>query len=250
MNKFQIIFIALMFGYSFSANATIHNVNNASALGTAISSASANDTINITANITLTSSVNVNKNLTICSMGQKFTITAATSNRIFSISSDLVTIIKNLILTGGNANVGGAIQCGSNCNLTLIDCTFENNSVTNFGGAVSLTGNLTATNCIFKNNSAYFGGAVRMSGGSSTFTATSCIFEDNSASSSGAGGAVSDCGVFNYTTDCVFKNNTPQDFSDIGTTNITLPPRKPGTILQIGGKVYVGPNSKVIIGPP
>ena len=56
---------------------------------------------------------------------------------------------------------------GSTGNFSITNCTFQNNSATYEGGAVTFwgsTGNVSITNCTFQNNSASDGGAVSLEG--------------------------------------------------------------------------------------
>ena len=56
---------------------------------------------------------------------------------------------------------------GSTGDVSIANCTFQNNSGTFYGGAVLLvesTGNVSITNCTFQNNSATFDdGAISIS---------------------------------------------------------------------------------------
>ena len=79
-----------------------------------------------------------------------------------------------------------------NCNLSILNCTFQNNCATVEeleGGAVCLIAsaiNVNITNCTFQNNSANSGGAVKLEGLKGDVSITNCTFQNNSASSGGA----------------------------------------------------------------
>ncbi len=116
------------------------------------------------------------------------TITGRTSARVFRVTSPGVTIAGLSIVngkvtddnggaisnTGGltlkecrvNNSVaasnggGGGVQNASGATLTLLRCTFTNNSAGQIGGAVRNVGVMTATNCTFAGNSAIQGGGI------------------------------------------------------------------------------------------
>ena len=111
---------------------------------------------------------------------------------------------------------------GSTGDVSITNCTFQNNIATaGDGGAMwlgGITGYVSITNCTFQNNSAangdYGGGAVAlMLESTSDVSITNCQFEDNSAIWSllyyFGGGAVSLYGTGNFIsiTDCTFQNS-------------------------------------------
>ena len=75
--------------------------------------------------------------------GNGRTIDGKNQSRIFNITANNVTL-SNLILTGGNAEKGGAIYATGS--LTLNNVTFTDNYATKEGGGVCLYGNVTL-NC-------------------------------------------------------------------------------------------------------
>jgi hypothetical protein len=91
--------------------------------------------------------------------GNGHTIDGNNQSRIFNITSNNVTL-SNLILTGGNADKGGAIY--STGSLTLNNVTFINNYAKTEGGAVGLYGNVTLNcdNTDFTDNYAEAGSAI------------------------------------------------------------------------------------------
>lgn len=139
------------------------------------------------------------------------------NNRIFLINPDgqvhqVSAFISGIKFTNGKAsdvNGGAAVLCGGPENTILfLDCHFENNSVTQYGGgAVAMAGGgkLSLDRCNFINNkvlSGYdsgTGGAVDISYASykeattGTASITECRFEGNSATSTFGtlGGAIS-----------------------------------------------------------
>ena len=91
--------------------------------------------------------------------GNSRTIDGKNQSRIFNITANNVTL-SNLILTGGNAEKGGAIYATGS--LTLINVTFINNYAEIEGGAIGLYGNviLTCNNSDFIDNYAEAGSAI------------------------------------------------------------------------------------------
>ena len=91
--------------------------------------------------------------------GNGHTIDGNNQSRIFNITSNNVTL-SNLILTGGNADKGGAIY--STGSLTLNNVTFINNYAKTEGGAVGLYGDVTLNcdNTDFTDNYAEAGSAI------------------------------------------------------------------------------------------
>ena len=91
--------------------------------------------------------------------GNGRTIDGKNQSRIFNITANNVTL-SNLILTGGNAEKGGAIYATGS--LTLNNVTFTNNYAKIEGGAVGFYGNviLTCNNSDFIDNYAEAGSAI------------------------------------------------------------------------------------------
>ena len=149
------------------------------------------------------------------------------------------SIFVNNYANGTNSH-GGAIFCGGNtikADINIIDCNFINNSVYNGGGgAINYlmsydysTGNLTVRNCSFEKNSASgFGGAVSANGnfivynshflnnsasgnggaitGRGNFTVYNSSFVNNSASNGGAFNNPNNSSLFVH--NCIFNNNS------------------------------------------
>ena len=119
------------------------------------------DTLYLTQNYTYnsakdenyTTGIPINKNITID--GQGFTINGNNAARIFYVNASNV-ILKNMILTNGNAYNGSAIY--SLYEITVENCTFEDNTATNGGAIYSEGGDIN--NSSFTNNAAENGGAV------------------------------------------------------------------------------------------
>ncbi|WP_462315591.1 C1 family peptidase [Methanobrevibacter sp.] len=91
--------------------------------------------------------------------GDGHTIDANNQSRIFNITANNVTL-SNLILTGGNADKGGAIYATGS--LTLNNVTFADNYASKQGGAVGLYGDVTlnCNNSQFTDNYADAGSSI------------------------------------------------------------------------------------------
>ena len=149
--------------------------------------------------------ITLSKSMNITGKSQKGTIINGTgTNWIFNIPSGLIVTIQNITLTNTNNVEGGAIY--NDGTLTLINCTFTNNTATNDGGAVwngGIINNLT--NSIFANNKAeLYGGAIENAGTINKIS--NCKFTNNTAG--WYGGAMDIGGPIGDVTDCLFTENT------------------------------------------
>ncbi len=70
---------------------------------------------------------------------------------IAAISSDSIVTLKNIIFTNGKSDMGSAIRSAGE--LTIDNCVFEENYVTNLAAIYSENGDLTITNSKFNKNS-------------------------------------------------------------------------------------------------
>ena len=118
-----------------------------------------------------------------------------------------------------------------NYNLSILNCTFQNNCVTDDGGAVVLVAsaiNINITNCTFQNNSATSGGAVKLEGLKGDVSITNCSFQNNSAIIGGALDYSFDEKANVSITNCSFQKNSATygggavySFESKGDTSIT-----------------------------
>ena len=110
---------------------------------------------------TLSDGIDFAKSITID--GQGHTLDAKKLKRIFYINDPTKDVVlKNINFVNGNADVGGAINAIVN-SLTLINCTFTNNTANTYGGAIALNANTgEITENTFTNNAGssviYFSG--------------------------------------------------------------------------------------------
>jgi len=141
----------------------------------------------------------INKSLTID--GNGFTIDANNSARIFNIAGATVTLQNIKFINGQINGFGAAIYC-KDSNLTIINCTFLDNSAygpNSTGGAVYFNGGkLTVDNSKFDKNTADIdGGALYFKGEDGVISRSN--FTSNNASYNGAvymnciGGTVDNC---------------------------------------------------------
>lgn len=97
--------------------------------------------------------------------GKGHTINGSDSHRIFYVSSYATLTLDNIVLTNGNATLGGAILI-SNGNIIISNVNLTNNKATKYGGAIYYVNELTddseIINCVFENNEAIdgSGGAI------------------------------------------------------------------------------------------
>jgi predicted outer membrane repeat protein len=212
VTKFFILaaLLALTFGAlgvtpAHAATLTVTNTNDSGAgsLRQVIADAAAGDTITFDASLSgqiihLASNLALSKNVTIdgLALAAHIILSGDTNGegtgdvRVFYNNDFSVTVtLKGLTITKGyavNDWGGGIYSYGA---LTVIDCTFTDNTATYDGGGIASASSLTVTNSIFSNNAALTQGGGAISVGSSqpvTLTVTSSTFTSNSASTGGA----------------------------------------------------------------
>ncbi len=148
--------------------------------------------------------IHITKNMTIIGQSQENTIVNANlSAEIFYIESgifDISVTIQNLTLANGSGYSGGAINNYYGF-LLLKDCTFSGNTVTGDGGALYNEGNLTVINCTFINNTGSDGGVLHDEDYSEFIN---CKFINNTAT---RGGAIYNCCGHEIITGCTFEGN-------------------------------------------
>ena len=118
----------------------------------------------------------------------------SSNTAIYSHSPNHTSItIADCLFTNNNGDDGGAVWlCLSNSDVSIENCTFQNNSATSKGGGVRFydsNGNVSITNCTLQNNSAtYGGGGVWLDLSTGDVSITDCTFQNNSATDGGNGG--------------------------------------------------------------
>ena len=121
------------------------------------------------------------------------------------------TVLKNLLITGGSAFVGGGLLI-ENSSPSLLGCTFMNNYATKgFGGGIGvIDGVLSVVGCKFIGNIAGVGGGVyNQPEYGSVHEVSGCLFENNQAvnGSYGHGGGLNHSRGSLDIHDCDFINN-------------------------------------------
>ena len=148
-----------------------------------------------------------NKTITIIGAGVDKTIIDLNGTQFMDIKSTSSVVLTNLTIINGYGKYGGAIY-GSG-NLTIQNCNFKNNSAT-AGGAIysGTSANLNIYSSTFEDNVVTdSGGAVK---GGGTFI--NAKFINNKATKGGA--IYHDYGVLTLK-DCIFENNKADDGDDI-----------------------------------
>ena len=159
------------------------------------------------------------------------------------LSGSIVNVsITNCTFQNNNASNGGAVAVnGSTVDVSITNCTFQNNSAT-YGGAVWLdasTLNANMLNCIFQNNgNANNGGALWLSGSTGNASITNCTFLNSEAYfNGGAMWLFESKDYYNITTD-TFQTNTAFDINIVGCTFLNN-----SAIDGIGGAMWVNQST-------
>ena len=191
------------------------------------------------------------------------------ANRVFNISSGVVTVISDLTIEQGSSDRGPGGGIRNDGTLTLIGCTLNGNRARySAGGGIYNTGTLTLTACTLKGNQADLGGGIVNENGhaltviDSTFTRnrsrcggaivnegsitpatailTNCTLTGNQSPQ--CGGAITNSGTVSLT-NCTLAGNrgnaggAVQNLGTVTLTNCTLQSNKavPGTSGGLGG---------------
>ncbi|MDO5814030.1 MAG: hypothetical protein Q4Q18_00190, partial [Methanobrevibacter sp.] len=178
--------------------------------------------------------------------GKGYTISGSNAYRIFDVTANDV-VIRNVTLTKGKANNGGAIFVEASGNLTT-DAKFVNNTATN-GGAIYTVADITVDNSNFINNTATYGAAINVAGGK--LTVSGAAFNENGAVYIATSGnaAISNSvftsdkvGAINNVGTLALAGNTVKGITNDGTITSEI------NVLVLKGStpVYVdGPNVKL-----
>ena len=173
-------------------------------------------------NVTIMGS-SINNTVIRCEEGsglQFVSVQQLTLERVTFISCGIIltytenTLITTCIFQDSIATdyFGSAVTMNeSTGNVSITDCTYQNNSATVHGGAMYLyepTGNVNITNCTFQNNSAIDGGAVWLNGSTDNVSITNCTFQNNSATYDGGAVWLNGSIVNVSITNCTFQNNS------------------------------------------
>ena len=195
-----------------------------------VDSAASGSTIVVTGDYTWnsgfpTAGITINKDITI--EGNGHTFNSLKSSRLFIHTSGNFKINNANFINGhmsgsGQGGSGGVIRttATNSYSLTVVDCTFVNNSAATYSGVIHKDGstNIFFYNCTFINSSAATYGGVFCSddyGGYNVFDG--CAFIDNRLSG-GNGGALSyyrhSGNLYSQATNCAFVNNRANGAGD------------------------------------
>ena len=158
----------------------------------AVANAWSEITFAVSGTIELQSQLTTSRAITIDG-GGAITLSGRNSNRVLEALSYATVTLKNLDVTGGRNNNGGAIYVNSGASMTLERVALYGNYATNYGGAIYNTGTLRTSNvAIYGNTATNYGGGVYTSGTAifdhATISANRVTNED---SSNGGGGVYS-----------------------------------------------------------
>lgn len=163
-------------------NITVSHVGNLDVLLNTLDNVKNGDVLNLHKDYVfdsdLISGYTISKSITIDGFGH--TISGADTSRIFNLYADNI-ILKNIIFIGAkSAYSGGALRVyGANCQ--IINCSFINNTASDYGGAIFWNGTGgVLKDSYFENNSASIGSAVFWPGNDGNIE--NCNFIKNKAS--------------------------------------------------------------------
>ena len=145
-----------------------------------------NDVINVGHRYMPAEPYSINKTITITSLTDKPVTFIGNHSRIFSVDIGSNLTLKNLILANSSTlsssvSYASAVYVQFRSNLTVINCTLENN-IASSAGAIESWGGLTIINSTFRNNTATqsYAGAI-FKDGDYGLTIINSTFEANSA---------------------------------------------------------------------
>lgn len=170
-NLITIIAITIITSFNIFSNNVSSNANEGqNTLRAAIELAEENDVITFDLTVLLSTSITIDKNITITGTTENAIIDASNNDRIFNIESNATVTLNNITLKNGNVSsdngFGGAII--NNGTLHINNCTIENCTAFN-GGAIYTSGYYTINQSQFNNNeSTNYGGAIYHKGFSNT----------------------------------------------------------------------------------
>jgi parallel beta-helix repeat protein len=185
----------------------------------AIVSASAGDTIEVSAG-TYTENINFNgKNISVIGAGPDLSIIdGGGSGSVVTCDGGetSMTVLDGFTITNGSATYGGGMNNDSS-NPTVTNCTFSGNTADDDGGGMynNDSSSPTVTNCTFSGNTANNDGGGMYNNDSSSPMVTNCTFSGNTANDDGGG-------MYNYAsssptvTNCIFWTNSPDEIYNIG----------------------------------
>ncbi|KZX14565.1 putative outer membrane protein pmp6 precursor [Methanobrevibacter cuticularis] len=224
---FTIVFMFLSVCSLSAISAANNTINNSDTITDGIAGTGDGDTLTLQGGIynkTDDYGITIDKNITI--QGNTSTnqviIDAQGLSRIFSINSNLNVRFINITFTNGIASDGGAIYIYQGT-MTIINCTFINNTDNGGGGAggavYNSNGNMNISGSSFTNNKCTStfsnGGAVYNNMGNMSISSSS-FTNNNVGGVGGVGGAVYNSWYSNMNiTDSNFTNNNANSTSGV-----------------------------------
>ncbi|SLM27926.1 exported hypothetical protein [Desulfamplus magnetovallimortis] len=196
-----------------------HSVSTYAELADAVTNSSSGDTISITADITVTSTISCTKDLTFD--GNDNTLSVPTPGLtdsgdvndspstfgVFSISGAGVNaVIKNMTIKGGHAS-GGGINVGTGATLRVESCLINNGSGNVKGGAINNSGTTYVYDCGIMRNIAQYGGGFVNNNGATMFIENCFISQNRAFSATGGGGAGENQGTLYINNSTIYNNN-------------------------------------------
>ncbi len=224
------------------AGATTDDVTTCAASGAGslqdvVTAAAAGDTIDFNftspcAVITLTSQVNIAKDLTITGPGPgALAVSGAGQVDVFDIISGTVTI-SGLTIENGGGGAGAGVFTSNSATVTLSNCTLSGNTAADpgdGGGIFNNGGTVNVTDSLLTGNSGT--GDITQGGGifnnAGTMTVTDSTLSDNHVAGGGQGGGVfNNGGTLTVTGSTLSANSAPGGFAggifvNGGTTQLT-----------------------------
>lgn len=155
--------------------------------------------------------------------------------------------VIDCIFEANNARRGGGVYSMAG-DVSLNDCTFNDNSADeNGGGVYEKSTSSSVTTCTFNENHAVRGAGLQCAGET---TLNGCFFNDNEASASGGG--VQDEGAASTLANCIFNGNSTE--GDGGGLHTSTSSSVTGCIFEhneagsCGGGVYLLKEAAIFIG--
>jgi hypothetical protein len=141
-----------------------------------------------TGTITLTSTLQINKNLTITGPGAaQLTVSGDNAHRVFTFGAGVTASLSGLTIADGSAANGGGIYKTIGT-LTITDCVISGNQATGSGGGIyNATGTLIITDCVVSGNQAGGAGGIVSYGGGAVWITESTISGNTAATGNGGG---------------------------------------------------------------
>ncbi|MCH2137330.1 MAG: right-handed parallel beta-helix repeat-containing protein [Phycisphaerales bacterium] len=125
---------------------------------------------------------------------------------VFGSGEGHMTVIKDMVITGGLSVWGGGVYCVSS-SPTIVGCTITGNSSSNNGGGIHCnTSSISIIDCSITNNTSGAGGGISC-GNSTTPSIIGCTISGN-LSTWGFGGGIRCAGSSPTITACVISNNS------------------------------------------